>query len=83
MSYVGDNLSDIDGVLTCTKCETPVGPVEEGVEANAGTFDLSLDVGQSAEISPGTSRYVLRHYACRACGALFEVDMTAVAEETA
>lgn len=80
MSYVADNVESIDGVLLCAKCETPVGPVDEGYESKsrAGTFDLSLDIGQSEEIAPGTARYVLRHYGCRACGALFEVDMTAV-----
>lgn len=78
MSYVTDNLTNIDGVLACGKCETPIGTVEEGYKSTAGTFDLSLDVGQSPEIAPGTDRYVLRHYACRECGALFDVDMTAV-----
>lgn len=78
MNYIGDNLREIDGTISCAKCETPVGPLEDGFESHAGTFDLSLDVGQSKEIAPETDRYVLRHYACRSCGALFEVDMTAV-----
>jgi len=78
MTYVLENLQvDGAGTLRCTPCTAPVGPAEVGYRDLAGTFDLPLSVGQSEMIAGKSSAYVLRHYACRSCGSLFDVEMLA------
>ena len=84
MSYVLDNLrAGDDGILRCAQCETALGPADQGHQRLAGRFDVSLDAGQPDEVAPRTSRYVLRHYGCRSCGSVFDVEMVAVGDEAA
>ncbi len=75
MSYVLDNLAIEGGVYACARCGERLPGDGEDFHDLSGSFDLSLDVGQDPSVAPGTDRYVLRHYACRSCGALFDVEM--------
>jgi hypothetical protein len=67
--------------LQCEACGNDLGPADGNYRDFAHRYDLSSDAAQPSRFSNPSGDYVLRHYCCKSCGALFEVDLARVDDQ--
>lgn len=76
LELVEEETSGGKRVFRCLKCDFALG-VAEDFRSLAGTYDESINLYEPEVLNTENDTFVLRHYCCPSCGALFEVEMVA------
>jgi hypothetical protein len=76
MEPVLDSLARGGGSFVCAECGHELGPETGDYRSSALHFDDPITAGEPPELfAVVDDEYILRHYCCPGCGALFEVEM--------
>ncbi len=76
LEYLEEERTGTQQTFRCLKCGHALGAADDWHRL-AGVYDESINHHEPSNVNTRDDTFVLRHYCCRSCGVLFEVEMVA------